>query len=189
MPTQRIPMMELEEAQAVAETMEMPAPFGNLNIFRTLFHNPDLGKALGELLLVLLLKSSLDHRLRELVIMRIGWSTGSEYEWTQHWRIALDQFGCTEDDLLALRHWRESDHFNESERAILQATDEIVESGTLSDGSWAACEAALLEPVTRVELVASVATWHLISQITRSLDIRLEEGVAPWPPDGQEPAI
>jgi hypothetical protein len=30
----------------------------------------------------------LDPRLRELVIMRIGWLTASDYEWTQHWRVA-----------------------------------------------------------------------------------------------------
>ena len=89
MKTPRIPMIELDEAKVLAEKVGLPQPFAELNIFRTLLHNPDLGKGIGELLLTLLFKSSLDPRLRELVIMRIGWSTASEYEWTQHWRIAL----------------------------------------------------------------------------------------------------
>ena len=183
----RIPMIELKEAQAVAEQMDMPAQFADLNIFRTLFHNPALGKAVGDLLLVLLFKSSLDHRLRELVIMRIGWSTASEYEWTQHWSIALAQFGCSREDLLAVRNWQDADHFSASEKAILKTTDEVIESGTVSEATWQACAQALPQATTQVELVASIATWHLISQMTRSLDIKLEEGVDPWPPDGQMP--
>ncbi len=187
MSSQRIQMLDPDEAQEIALKMEMPAQFADLNIFRTLFHNPALGKAVGELLLTLLFRSSLDHRLRELVIMRIGWSTASEYEWTQHWSIALEQFGCSREDLLEVRGWRESSHFGPSERAVLMATDEIIESGTVTDAAWQACAEALPEEVTRVELVASVASWHLISQVTRSLDIPLEEGVTAWPPDGQGP--
>ena len=187
MKTPRIPMIELDEAKALAEKVGLPQPFAELNIFRTLLHNPDLGKGIGELLLTLLFKSSLDPRLRELVIMRIGWSTASEYEWTQHWRIALEQFGCTEEDLLAVRNWEETNHFSESERAILEITDEIVQSGTLSDATWQACLSAVPHTVTQVELVASISLWHLISQITRSLEVGLEDGVAPWPPDGHAP--
>ncbi|MCH2186128.1 carboxymuconolactone decarboxylase family protein [Myxococcota bacterium] len=187
MSSQRIQMLDPTEAQKIAVDMEMPAAFADLNIFQTLFHNPALGKAIGELLLTLLFKSSLDHRLRELVIMRIGWSTASEYEWTQHWGIALEQFGCSREDLLEVRHWRESNHFGASERAVLMVTDEIIESGTVTDETWQACAEALPEEVTRVELVASVGCWHLISQVTRSLDIPLEDGVVAWPPDGQGP--
>lgn len=187
MSAQRIQMIELKEARQIAEKLEMPTQFADLNIFRTLFHNPSLGKAIGELLLTLLFRSSLDPRLRELVIMRIGWSTASEYEWTQHWTIALAQFGCSEKDLLEVRRWRESDHFDDPERAVLNATDEIVQTGTLSESGWQACVKTQPQDVTRVELVASIATWHLISQLTRSLDIALEDGVAPWPPDGHGP--
>jgi len=44
----------------------------------------------------------LDDRLRELVIVRPGWATSSSDEWTLHWRIALERFGCREEALLAL---------------------------------------------------------------------------------------
>jgi hypothetical protein len=41
----------------------------------------------------------------------------------------------------------------------------------------------------RVELVAAIGTWRLVSQLTRSLQIPLETGVASWPPDGVAPAL
>ena len=34
---------------------------------------------------------------------------------------------------------------------------------------------------------AAIATWRWISQVARTLEIPLEEGVAAWPPDGQSP--
>lgn len=184
---QRIKMLDQTEANKIAEQLELPAQLAELNIFRTLLHNPALAKATSDLLLTLLFESSLDQRLRELVIMRIGWATDAVYEWTQHWKLAREQFGCTEEDLLALRDWRNADHFGPAEQAVLQATDEIIETGSLCDGTWDQCQSALGEELTRMELVTSIATWNWISQVTRSLGITLEEGVAPWPPDGRTP--
>ena len=119
--------------------------------------------------------------------MRLGWATGASYEWTQHWRIALDQFGCSEEDLLALRDWENAAHFGEAERAVLAATDETLATGTLSPQTWDRCRAHVGDETACMELVASISTWRWISQFTRSLEIPLEEGVEPWPPDGRRP--
>ena len=75
--------------------------------------------------------SFMGDRLRELLIMRIGWTTGSDYEWTQHWRIALEQFGCSEQDLLAVRNWQNDTHFGEDERTLLAAVDALLGQGSL----------------------------------------------------------
>jgi len=37
------------------------------------------------------------------------------------------------------------------------------------------------------ELVSAIGAWRLVSQLTRSLEIPLEVGVASWPPDGAKP--
>ena len=49
--------------------------------------------------------SIIDARLRELIIMRIGWRQGSVYEWTQHWRVAR-MLEIPEEDLVAVRDWK-----------------------------------------------------------------------------------
>jgi len=179
--------LETAEAVKIAEELGLPVALAELNIFRVLLRNPPVAKATADLLLSLLFRSSLDHRLRELVIMRLGWATAASYEWTQHWRIALDQFGCSEEDLLALRDWENAGHFGEAERAVLAATDETLATGTLAPGTWDRCLAHVGDEVACMELVASIATWRWISQFTRSLEIPLEEGVVPWPPDGRTP--
>jgi alkylhydroperoxidase family enzyme len=184
---ERVSRLELAEAAKIAEDLGLPAALAELNIFRILLRNPPVAKAAADLLLSLLFRSSLDHRLRELVIMRLGWATASAYEWTQHWRIALDQFGCSEQDLLALRDWENADHFGEAEKTVLAATDETLATGTLSAASWERCRSHVGDEVACMELVASIATWRWISQLTRSLEIPLEDGVDAWPPDGRVP--
>jgi alkylhydroperoxidase family enzyme len=182
----KIPMLSAGAASAAAEEVGLPAQMAELNIFRALLHDPELAKAVSDVLLTLLFRGKLDARLRELIIMRIGWATGSVYEWTQHWRIAR-QLGVEEADLLALRDWRSSDRFGEPEQAILAATDETLETGTISAETWKRCEAQLGSTEERLELAAAIGTWSLISSVVRSLGIPLEEGVAPWPPDGVGP--
>ena len=182
----RIPLLDVEDARKAAESMGVPEQIAELNIFRVLLRHPQLAKRISDLLMTLLFRGKLDARLRELVIMRIGWATASVYEWTQHWRVA-QQLGVSGEDLLAVRDWRSSERFGEAERAVLAATDETLETGAISAETWAACEAQLGGSEERLELVAAIGTWRLVSQLLRSLEIPLEEGTAPWPPDGVTP--
>lgn len=185
--SERIEMLSPEDARKAAELAGVPARLADLCVFRVLLHRPAIAKAVSDLLLANF-GSQLDPRLRELVIMRLGWATDSVYEWTQHWPIAQESFGCSAEDLLAVRRWRASSHFGPAERAVLAATDEAIETGTLTPWTFEACARELGGPAVCLDLVSAIGTWRFISQILRSLAIPLEEGVAPWPPDGLAPA-
>jgi alkylhydroperoxidase family enzyme len=183
----RIPPLTTAEARARAEAEGMPSVMGDLNVFRVLLRHPTLARALHELIVVLLYNAKLDHRLRELVIMRIAWRTGSAYEWTQHWQVSLG-FGLPAEDVLGVRDWPNHDGFGATDRAVLRATDETLETGTISEQTWQACSDALGGDAEQLlELVASIGNWRLFSALLRSLDIPLEEGTPPWPPDGAAP--
>ena len=184
--SERIAMLSVEDSRKAAEQAGVPVRLADLSVFRTLLHRPAIAKAIADLLFANF-SSELDPRLRELVIMRLGWATGSVYEWTQHWPIAQEQFGCSADDLLAVRDWRNSSHFGAVERVILEATDETIETGSLSESSFQACAEQLGSAEACLDLVSAIGTWRLISQLLKSLSIPLEDGVAPWPPDGLAP--
>lgn len=182
----RIGLLSEEDAQKLAKEYGVSDSLARLNVFRTLLHRPKSAKAIADLLFSLLAETPLGHRRRELIIMRLGWSTGSEYEWTQHWPIAQEVFGCTADELLALRDWKAASCFDAVDRAVLTATDELVQTGDLCDETWKAC----FDNVGRdaaIDMVASIGTWLLISKMARGLRIPLEEGVEGWPPDGKVP--
>jgi alkylhydroperoxidase family enzyme len=188
MTDERIPLLDVDTAKEAAASAGIPDYLAQLSVFRVALHNPNVASALNALLQHLLWQGSLDPRLRELVIMRLGWATASEYEWTQHWRVAT-QLGVDEEDLRAVRDWRQSDRFGPVETAVLAATDETLANGTISDGTWSAVSDALGgDPGLLVELVAVIGNWRLFSSLLRSLAVPLEDGVQPWPPDGHPPA-
>ena len=187
MTTARVPGLPLGEAKAAADEAAVPNYMAELSIFQVLLNHPQLARALNDLLATMLWHGALDSRLRELVIMRIGWLTACDYEWTQHWRVASG-LGITADDLLGVRDWQEHDGFGPTERAVLAATDDVVRDGAVSAESWAACERELHSDKTAlIELVTAIGAWRMIASILQSLQVPLEEGVSSWPPDGRSP--
>ncbi len=185
-PTPRVPLHPLEEAKQLAGEIALPAPLAELNIFRVLLRHPAQAQRLRGLLMMLIVQGQLDRRLRELVIMRLGWETASEYEWAQHWRVARE-LGIPHEDLLALRDWRSSDRFGDADRAVLAATDETLETGTISPETWELCRAHVGGTEELLELVAAIGSWRMISSLLRSLEIPIEAEMESWPPDGEKP--
>ena len=180
----RIPFLSVEEAQRLGKEYGVPSSMAHLNVFRVMLNHPELAAAVSNLLATLLYKANkLDHRLRELIIMRIAWRTGSVYEWTQHWRVA-EALGIDGAAVLAVRDWQDANGLDEADRAVLAATDETIDNGRISDATWAECSAHLSSEAERIELVLAISNWRLFSEMFQSLRIPLEEGVDHWPPDG-----
>jgi alkylhydroperoxidase family enzyme len=183
----RVKLVPLEEARRLGSEMGVSEAQAGRSAFRTLAHHPDLVRHVYGLLMMLSTRNKLDTRLRELMIMRLAWMTGSEYAWYQHYRIATTQAGITPEEIVAVRDWKKSDLFGPADRAVLAAADDTREHGKVSDAVWAQCEQHLKEPAVLVEMVVAIANWTMFSQLLQSLRVPLEEGAIPWPPDGKGP--
>lgn len=180
----RVPMLMPEEARSAASDVELNPRLAGLNVFRVLLRDPELARDLAATLQRLLaVDAALDARLRELVIMRIGWRTTSMYEWTQHWRVAR-RLQIPEADILAVRDWRNATNLSAADKAVLAAVDETLDEGMISDSTWATCAEHLASPRERIQLVIVIGNWTMFSQLLKSLCIPLEEGATAWPPDG-----
>jgi alkylhydroperoxidase family enzyme len=187
MTTARVPGLPPGEAKAAADEAAVPNYMAELSIFQVLLNHPQLARGINDLLATMLWHGALNQRLRELVIMRIGWLTACDYEWTQHWRVA-SRLGVTADDLLGVRDWQGHDGFGPTERAVLAATDDVVRDGAVSAESWTACERELRgDKTVLIELVTAISAWRMVASILHSLEVPLEEGVSSWPPDGRSP--
>src|SRR5713101_6133076 len=134
--TARVPMVSLERARDVGEAMGMPARRTQSEAFRTVANNPGVARVAFSQLMQLLENNKFDTRLRELMIMRIGWVTGSAYEWTQHWRVATTA-GIPPADVLAGRDWRSSERLTPAEKAVLAAPEEWLAGKSIADAVWA----------------------------------------------------
>jgi alkylhydroperoxidase family enzyme len=181
--TARVPMVSLERARDLGEAMGMPARRTQSEAFRTVANNPGVARVAFSQLMQLLENNKFDTRLRELMIMRIGWVTGSAYEWTQHWRVATTA-GIPPEDLLAVRDWRNAARLTPADRAILAATDECLAGKSISDSGWAEVAKHVPDPGQQVEFVIAMGNWLMFSLLFRNLRIPLAEGIAIWPPDG-----
>lgn len=187
-PESRIPMLGTEQSVALGTSVEVEAAVAELSVFRVLMNQPEVARWISDLIMGLLWKSSLDTRLRELIIMRLGWSTESVYEWTQHWGIATEWLGVEPEDVLAVRDWQSSDRFGPSERAVMAATDEVVQNGHVSAPTFEECrEHVSSDPAVLVELVSTIGTWRMVSTLLKSLDVPLDDGLIAWSPDGRSP--
>ena len=182
--TARVPMVSLERARDLGAAMGMPARRTGSEAFRVAANNPGVARVAFSQLLQLLEHNTLDIRLREMMIMRIGWVTGSVYEWTQHWRVATTA-SIPPEDILAVRDWHHSDRLTAADKAILAATDETLAGHAISDATWAEIVKHVPDPAQQVEFVVAMGNWTMFSMLLRNLKIPLEEGVTAWPPDGR----
>ncbi|HET6951684.1 MAG TPA: carboxymuconolactone decarboxylase family protein [Acidimicrobiales bacterium] len=85
---------------------------------------------------ILLARTSLAPRLRELIILRVAWRTRSAYEWLQHTRMGLDA-GLSVAELHAVPAGGRADVWSDLERSLLDAVDQLVDRHTVDDGTWA----------------------------------------------------
>ncbi|MCH5677573.1 carboxymuconolactone decarboxylase family protein [Streptomyces gilvus] len=181
----RLPLLSPAAARAAAEEVGIDPAYLTQPIWTMLLARPKYARALYGVLTDLLFRTTLPVRLRELLIMRIGWTTAAEFEWAQHWEVAT-RAGVDPADLLAVRDWQGSDRFAEADRAALAAADEVVERGEVGDRSWRALRQHFSES-EQLELIAVLATWHHVSVLVRSLRVPLDDGMTAWPPDGVAP--
>ena len=185
--SERVRMVPVGQMPPLVEAAGLPAAAATRTVYRVLGNNPTVLNVVATQIQTLIRNNSLPHRLRELIIMRIGWVTGSVYEWTSHWRICME-LGIPPEDVLAVRDWRASNRLNPADRAVLQAADEILAGNTIRDETWADITRHVTVPGQQVELVVDIGNWIFASILLRNLKIPLEAGVMPWPPDGVRPA-
>lgn len=189
MSTPRVPMVSPERARELGDAMGMPARRTGSEAFRTVANNPGVARVAFSQLMQLLENNKFDTRLREMMIMRIGWVTGSVYEWTQHWRVAAEA-GIPPEDVLAVRDWRNSDRLTAADKAILAATDECLDGKSISDAVWAEVVTYVPDPAHQVEFVIAMGNWMSFSLLFRNLRIPLAPEIVQWPPDGlASPAV
>lgn len=183
----RIPLLSFDEAAPAAASVDIPEQKLVSSFYRMLLHHPDIAKRIQDLMGTLLLGKEIDHKLRELIILRIGWSLKGVYEWTHHWRIAVEH-GVEERDRLSVRDWRAHDHWSSEQSAVLSATDEMIADGKLSDATWVACAKSFPKPSQQLELLMIIGAWKMVSEIIATVGVPLEAIVEPWPPNGEAPA-
>jgi 4-carboxymuconolactone decarboxylase len=179
------PRIELTtEADWDDETRQLLEAVGRLNIFTTLAHHPKLLKRWLVFGAHVLVKSSLSPRDRELLILRVGWRCGCEYEFGQH-TIIGEREGLTPEEIRRLTV-AGTDGWSTSDATLLIAADELVSQQRLSDGTWSALQDRWSTEQI-MDVVFAVGQYVLTCMALNSFEVQRDDGV-PGFPDGSDRA-
>jgi 4-carboxymuconolactone decarboxylase len=107
------------------------------NIIMVMANNTDLGKASNAWGKHMLVTNTTPLRCRELIVLRVGWLLKSEYEWHNHVGYALN-LGMSLAEIAAVKDGASAACWNEEDRTVLAAVDELLDTNDLSDETWAA---------------------------------------------------
>ena len=92
------------------------------------------------------------------------------------------------EEICSVKDWQnDSEFFDASDKVLLKATDETLESGAVSKATWDELAKHFPDAASQIAVVASIGNWFMFSQLLRSIEIPLEEGADVWPPDGIPP--
>jgi len=134
---------------------------------------PDILKMSSDVLFALLQPGrKLKPEYRELAILRTAIVGDCRFECSQHLKLAR-QIGIPEDKLQAIKGWTLSNNFEEVERAVMAATDEIVGRNMVEDVTFAALKHHLSDEQI-VELFFVITTYRMHGMMVRALHLEFD---------------
>ena len=148
-----------------------------LALFRVLQRHPALAERMRPLGALLLGKTSLTLRERELVVLRSCARCGAGYEWGVHAAAFGAAAGLDAAAIAATRAAVPGAPLDEADRALLAIVDELHDTGTVSDAAWGAA-AGRFSDAQRLELLALVGFYHLISYVANGARVEPEAWAA-----------
>jgi 4-carboxymuconolactone decarboxylase len=155
----------------------------SLNIFQTLAHSEPLSKAFRRLGAHLLSGGILPVREREIVILRVGWRCGSEYEFGQH-HVMGASVGLSENEIDRLADCGQGE-WDEGDRALVALADELCATDIVSDETWKVLSRRWSN-AELLELLVLAGFYRMVSGMLNSVGVALESQTPRWP-DGSSP--
>ncbi len=140
-----------------------------LHLYQMLLHSPALAEGWLGFMTAVRQKLALPGSLRELVIMRVALLNGAPYEAEQHHPIALKE-GVSPEQLAALGDWASSAAFDAAQRAVLTLCDRMTRDIQVDAATIDAVRVHLGNEKT-VELVATIASYNMVSRFLEALQI------------------
>jgi len=122
--------------------------------------------------------STIEPRLRELVICRVAWKTSSTYEWYQHVRMGSAE-GLSTAQLYAVAQGPYEEVWTPVERALLSAVDETIDAFRITNATWEQL-ARSFDEAQLFELVHLIGSYLALATVMHSVGLRADapqEGV------------
>src|SRR5580693_10771565 len=136
-----IPLLSIDESARLGEVLGIDRPLATSHVFRGLLHNLSAADGFYAVVDALMFRNKAAARTRELIILRVGWRTGSEYVFCNHVRFSRE-LGIRDEDILGVRDPQRCHSYNETDRMVLDLADELHEHAEVARSTRAALEKA-----------------------------------------------
>jgi alkylhydroperoxidase family enzyme len=141
-----------------------------INVYKLLLHTPGLAACWLDLISAARFETALDGRLREIVIIRVGYLNRTDYVVRQHVPALAVPEGLTEAECAALADWRSSALFDARERAALALADAMTRDIEVPDAVFETLRPHFDERQI-VELCVLVGTYNMHTRVFTALKI------------------
>ncbi|MGN5519093.1 carboxymuconolactone decarboxylase family protein [Halopseudomonas sp. Lyrl_26] len=168
------PMTEAELGESTLRLMDHARVEGTIaNIFTTLAHHPELVQRWVPFAEQLLLGSTLPARDREIIVLRMGWLSQSEYEFAHHVAIGK-QVGLSDADIHRIVSGADATNLPPFDAALIRAVDELNDDSFISDQTWKVLSGKY-NTQQMIDLVFLAGHYKLVSMTLNSLGVQLED--------------
>jgi len=180
LPRPRIDPVVLAETTPEIRAMLDPAGSGRdiAAVYRTFARHPTLYPPRQILSEYIRTKSTLSPRVREMLILRIGWRCRSAYEWAAH-APAGRRAGLTDDQVKMLAR-SGYDGWSAADAAIVRAADELFTDDTISDATWKALDDQFDERQL-LDLLITTGGYRMVSMVLNTFGVPAEPSSEPFP--------
>lgn len=164
---------DLPEGDALIEKMRAGRRGNLLNIYRMLLNSPPLAESWFGHMNAVRWGTELPGRLRELVIIRVGYLLNAAYMLRQHVPKLAAADGVSEEECEALKDWRSADCFSETECAVLAYVDAVTKDAKVDDATYEAV-AAHFPDRQMVEITVLIGSYNMHGRVMAALEVDLE---------------
>ena len=161
---------DLPDQAALIERIRKARRGTVINVYKTLLHSPDIAGVWIDLVNAVRWKVDLDDRLREIVIVRVGYLNRCAYVVNQHVPELTAPAGLTKEQCDALADWRSSPFFSERERAALAYADAMTRDVDVPDAVFSELRKHFNERQI-VELTVLIGTYNMHTRVGQALQI------------------
>jgi len=143
-----------------------------LNVLGTFARHPALAQAFHTFNGHVLFATTLSPRQRELLVLRVAVLRDCAYEWAQHVLLAADA-GLTPDEIARSAVGPDAEGWSPLDRALVRATDELVNDAVVGDETWNAL-AAELDEQQLMDVVFTVGAYDLLAMALMSFGVETD---------------
>jgi 4-carboxymuconolactone decarboxylase len=147
----------------------------------SMLNHPALAKAFLTFNNHIATDSTISRRIREILILRIGWLRRAEYEFIQHVVLGL-RAGLSEAEIERIQQGPDAPGWDPVDADLVRAVDELHADACIQDDTWARLSQHF-DMKQLMDIIFTVGCYDILAMVFKSFGVQLEPGVDPLTPE------